>query len=76
MALKVSFEFFPPQTDLMEERLNTNIQKLIGLKPSFVSITYGAGGSTRKKTRSVIKKIISQTQYLKLIILKSKKFLF
>jgi methylenetetrahydrofolate reductase (NADPH) len=61
MTLKVSFEFFPPQTDLMEERLKTNVQKLIGLMPSFVSITYGAGGSTREKTHSVIKKIITQT---------------
>ena len=44
---RVSFEFFPPKTDVMEERFWDSIHKLAPLQPRFVSVTYGAGGSTR-----------------------------
>jgi methylenetetrahydrofolate reductase (NADPH) len=47
---EVSFEFFPPKTDMMEEKFWESISKLAPLHPSFVSVTYGAGGSTRERT--------------------------
>lgn len=59
--LNVSFEFFPPKTDEMEEKLWEAISKLKNLKPSFVSVTYGAGGSTRERTHHTIKRIIDET---------------
>lgn len=59
--LNVSFEFFPPKTDEMEEQLWRAISKLKNLKPSFVSVTYGAGGSTRERTHHTIKRIIDET---------------
>ncbi|MEO8757172.1 MAG: methylenetetrahydrofolate reductase, partial [Devosia sp.] len=45
---EVSFEFFPPKTDIMEERFWESVHKLAPLHPRFVSVTYGAGGSTRE----------------------------
>ncbi|MFT6106286.1 MAG: methylenetetrahydrofolate reductase (NADPH) [Rickettsiales bacterium] len=59
--LNVSFEFFPPKNDGMEERLWNSIKNLESLNPSFVSVTYGAGGSTRERTHNTIKKIIQNT---------------
>ncbi len=59
--LNVSFEFFPPKTDEMELKLWESISKLKNLNPNFVSVTYGAGGSTRERTHQTIKKIIDET---------------
>lgn len=59
--INVSFEFFPPKTDEMEVKLWEAISKLKNLNPSFVSVTYGAGGSTRERTHQTIKKILEQT---------------
>ena len=50
--LSVSFEFFPPKTEAMEETLWQSIERLAPLGPSFVSVTYGAGGSTRERTHA------------------------
>lgn len=60
--IRVSFEFFPPKTDEMEDRLWEAINKLEKLHPSFVSVTYGAGGSTRERTHNTIKRILSETK--------------
>jgi methylenetetrahydrofolate reductase (NADPH) len=56
--LRVSFEFFPPKTDEMEERLWQTVKRLEPLKPRFVSVTYGAGGSTRERTARTLKRIL------------------
>jgi methylenetetrahydrofolate reductase (NADPH) len=60
-AVNVSFEFFPPKTAAMEETLWQAIRKLEPLQPGFVSVTYGAGGSTRERTHHTVKRIIDQT---------------
>ncbi len=52
-----SFEFFPPKTDEGEQNLYAAIEQLVALKPAFVSITYGAGGSTRDKTIEIVSQI-------------------
>ncbi len=52
-----SFEFFPPKTEAGEENLRAALGELRGLEPSFVSVTYGAGGSTRGKTIEIVKQI-------------------
>lgn len=57
----VSFEFFPPKTPKMEETLWSSIKKLEPLGPSFVSVTYGAGGSTRERTHNTVKRILDET---------------
>lgn len=59
--LKVSFEFFPPKTEEMETTLWTSIARLAPLRPSFVSVTYGAGGSTRERTHRTVKRILDET---------------
>jgi methylenetetrahydrofolate reductase (NADPH) len=59
--LRVSFEFFPPKTPAMEETLWASIERLAPLKPHFVSVTYGAGGSTRERTHSTVKRIVDET---------------
>jgi len=59
--INVSFEFFPPKNDEMENRLWNSISLLQKLNPRFVSVTYGAGGSTRQRTHQTIKKIIDET---------------
>lgn len=60
----ISFEFFPPKTPKMEETLWSSIKKLEGLKPAFVSVTYGAGGSTRERTHNTVKRILDETNML------------
>ncbi len=57
----VSFEFFPPKTDAMEERFWESIGRLAPLHPRFVSVTYGAGGSTRERTLRMVKEVKAQT---------------
>jgi len=59
--LQVSFEFFPPKTDVMEEKFWESIDKLAPLKPRFVSVTYGAGGSTRERTLRMVSQIKART---------------
>jgi len=58
---RVSFEFFPPNTPAMEATLWNSIQRLAPLKPHFVSVTYGADGSTRDRTHRIVHRIISET---------------
>lgn len=57
----VSFEFFPPRTREMETQLWNAIGRLAPLRPRFVSVTYGAGGSTRDRTHATVKRIIDET---------------
>ena len=59
--LKVSFEFFPPKTDEMEATLWSSIERLAPLAPNFVSVTYGAGGSTRERTHNTVARILRET---------------
>ena len=59
--LKVSFEFFPPRTAEMEQQLWRAIRRLEPLAPSFVSVTYGAGGSTRERTHATVERIVRET---------------
>ncbi|HEY3790022.1 MAG TPA: methylenetetrahydrofolate reductase [NAD(P)H] [Urbifossiella sp.] len=56
-----SFEFFPPKTDEASEELFRNIANLQALQPSFVSVTYGAGGSTRDRTHDLVVRIQKET---------------
>ncbi len=60
-GLEVSFEFFPPQTEKMEARLWETVQRLTPFRPAFVSVTYGAGGSTRERTHATLERIRRQT---------------
>jgi methylenetetrahydrofolate reductase (NADPH) len=57
----VSFEFFPPKTEKMAETLWQSVQTLAPLEPNFVSVTYGAGGSTRERTHAAVERIIRET---------------
>ena len=57
----ISFEFFPPKTEEMERSLWDTINRLAPLAPNFVSVTYGAGGSTRERTHSTIARILKET---------------
>src|SRR5882757_1827685 len=57
----ISFEFFPPKTAEMERSLWETINRLAPLAPNFVSVTYGAGGSTRERTHSTIARILNET---------------
>ncbi len=59
--LSVSFEFSPPRTAQAEESLWQAIRRLEPLAPSFVSVTYGAGGSTRERTHATVKRIVDET---------------
>jgi methylenetetrahydrofolate reductase (NADH) len=58
----ISFEFFPPKTDEASAELFRTIASLQALKPSFVSVTYGAGGSTRERTHDLVVRIIRETK--------------
>ncbi len=60
-AIKVSFEFFPPRSEKMERALWAAIERLAPLGPAFVSVTYGAGGSTRDRTHNTVSRIIAET---------------
>jgi methylenetetrahydrofolate reductase (NADPH) len=60
-GIRVSFEFFPPKTAEMEQTLWEAIGRLAPLAPSFVSVTYGAGGSTRERTHATVKRILAET---------------
>lgn len=59
--VKVSFEFFPPKNDDMEARLWDTIKRLEPLNPQFVSVTYGAGGTTRERTARTVKRILDES---------------
>jgi methylenetetrahydrofolate reductase (NADPH) len=59
--IRVSFEFFPPKTAEMETRLWETVKRLEPLQPHFVSVTYGAGGSTRERTLRIVRRIIAET---------------
>ncbi len=60
--IAVSFEFFPPRTEAMAATLWESIETLAPLNPRFVSVTYGAGGSTRTRTHSTVERIMSETR--------------
>jgi len=59
--LSVSFEFFPPKTEKMEAQLWDAIEQLAPLGPSFVSVTYGAGGTTRERTHATVERLVKET---------------
>jgi len=59
--IEVSFEFFPPKSDKMAETLWQSIETLAPLKPRFVSVTYGAGGSTRERTHATVERLVRET---------------
>ena len=60
--IQVSFEFFPPKTEKMEQTLWESIKTLEPLHPRFVSVTYGAGGSTRERTHATVERILKETE--------------
>ena len=60
-GISVSFEFFPPKTPEMEATLWSSIERLAPLAPRFVSVTYGAGGSTRERTHATVARILRET---------------
>ena len=59
--IRVSFEFFPPKTPEMDATLWSSIERLAPLNPNFVSVTYGAGGSTRERTHSTVSRLVRET---------------
>ena len=58
--IAISFEFFPPKTEKMRETLWQSIETLAPLRPRFVSVTYGAGGSTRERTHATVERIVAE----------------
>jgi methylenetetrahydrofolate reductase (NADPH) len=61
-GVTVSFEFFPPKTPEMEKTLWEAVSRLAPLAPAFVSVTYGAGGSTRERTHATVKRMVDETE--------------
>jgi methylenetetrahydrofolate reductase (NADPH) len=59
--IDVSFEFFPPKTETMEQTLWHAIRRLEPLNPNFISVTYGAGGSTRERTHATVARVLKET---------------
>ena len=59
--LKVSFEFSPPKTEAAERTLWETVTRLTPLQPTFFSVTYGAGGSTRQRTHETVARLKSET---------------
>jgi methylenetetrahydrofolate reductase (NADPH) len=59
-SLRYSFEFFPPKTQMQTAQLWETVDNLLPLKPQFVSVTFGAGGSTRDKTREIVLQMIDR----------------
>ena len=62
MIRSISFEFFPPKTPKLEAKLWQSIERLAPIGPKFVSVTYGAGGTTRTTTHKIVKNIINDTE--------------
>ncbi|MBX9739319.1 MAG: methylenetetrahydrofolate reductase [NAD(P)H] [Beijerinckiaceae bacterium] len=60
--IRASFEFFPPKTPEMEASLWECVERLAPLSPSFVSVTYGAGGSTRERTHNTVARLVAETR--------------
>ena len=60
-AIDVSFEFFPPKTEAMEQTLWQSIRRLEPLRPGYVSVTYSAGGSTRERTHATVERMLRET---------------
>jgi methylenetetrahydrofolate reductase (NADPH) len=60
-APQLSFEFFPPKTEALEQQLWTCIRRLEPLRPRFVSVTYGAGGTTQARTHATVARILRET---------------
>lgn len=61
--VRVSYEFFPPKNEAMETRLWDAIKRLEPLNPDFVSVTYGAGGSTRERTHNAVSRMVKETSF-------------
>ncbi|MGQ4273206.1 methylenetetrahydrofolate reductase [NAD(P)H] [Terrihabitans sp. B22-R8] len=61
LDINVSFEFFPPKSPESEVALWASINRLLPLSPSFVSVTYGAGGSTRERTHQTVTRLVRET---------------
>ena len=62
MIRSISFEFFPPKTPKLEAKLWQSIERLAPIGPKFISVTYGAGGTTRTATHKIVKNIINDTE--------------
>lgn len=60
--LNISFEFFPPKNEEMEKTLWASVERLAPLAPRFVSVTYGAGGTTRERTHATVKRLVQETK--------------